>query len=904
MATYPFPIDENTFPKIDGLDKPDAPRAGSGEMTLDVGATVMRARAGKSSLHGVTKVALVVGDQVSGYQNNGKGNGEKKGKFETPHEAFVFAPGVEDPTVIVKLRNLANAEKVTFELYCRSQKEPLAKTDKTIEEVARMESSQELLDRDIRHTAAMKLSELFNLRDVKIGDAIAFPDGVPTYEHSPYQLRVTVTSKEATKKAAYPTVAWVNFQVQVAGIELFFGPKKVLANSPSVRRDQSLQRDHQAYGYVIADGGRVPDEAGKTRRVLLDANFFYQDANELNGNMHYEVFKHKWGDGPRIPIFARVLIRNAKGERIEAPSALGGAGVFWEWEDAFELPATLTETQKAFVEAAHDYHVNDQDFPGKNCHVDRGGKRGAGATRVLPLQDGSAEEWVPDQTFPFKVEAAAHRKRMVRSHFRRNGDYAGLTGVLFAPGIIAGDAYRLNVYLGTAADLDKADAKLDEVPEPLRFKSGRFEIWRKVDVVAYWQLDPDASPVSSPELNDAQEELKKAFVYLGTRPPQPAQDHFWNAVRSIAEDTDLLDVDWGPALRALDKEKLGASDRAASLPFKPYEAWVEALREWKDTEDALNDWAKNFKPTEPGPWNQNAKQISEPDSAYVPYLSPYPVQIVMQDGGIVGAVTVKFYKVQNGETEATTKLSPVAYKRTTRTLHRTVTFTPDAVDSGLRAACKKFVNELTWGSIRTSDSRAKGKIVLEVKKEDKGGPRARDQVKGLIEQELRQGFIDSGSGTYKTMIGYSWAFRILEGAIEKLLETQPLEGLIILHSTKLTQFGGPAGKSGFACDDRRTSFVPLLIANDDHIKNTIKHEISHELFLNHPFLQQGQGDADTLQLHDQAAKGACTMYTPSLPHPCGFCLLRLGGWSIFKVQGNNVDTSTRVLKKDAKDNRA
>src|SRR5262249_43422924 len=100
-----------------------------------------------------------------------------------------------------------------------------------------------------------------------------------------------------------------------------------------------------------------------------------------------------WGDGPRIPIKAKIYLRRMDDSMLDpdsgdatwdqAGAALGPARLLWDWHDLNSFQRGLFENQRNgdagnFVLAALNYKLNTGDEPPdcRNCHVERGGKRG------------------------------------------------------------------------------------------------------------------------------------------------------------------------------------------------------------------------------------------------------------------------------------------------------------------------------------------------------------------------------------------------------------------------------------------------------------------------------------------------------------------------------------------------
>jgi hypothetical protein len=182
--------------------------------------------------------------------------------------------------------------------------------------------------------------------------------------------------------------------------------------------------------------------------------------------------------------------------------------ILWDWKDVPEVVSQHHAKAKTFIEKAIDYDKKKTAPTGDNCHVDRGGKRGPAAASVFPKQPGVKQAaTVADGTFPFKVEAGAHREFSSFSYAWGSGEFAGKTGILLQPSRMAGDAYKISAWHAwdIGADfktpvLDDAKLMLDEAkPKPPLDKHvheklpAPLHVWRRIDVVSY-RKKKDALP--------------------------------------------------------------------------------------------------------------------------------------------------------------------------------------------------------------------------------------------------------------------------------------------------------------------------------------------------------------------------------------------------------------------------
>lgn len=300
-----------------------------------------------------------------------------------------------------------------------------------------------------------------------------FPDHYVTVEYSPYKLRITLPGGNPQKQEA-------TFAVEVAEIELELGPKDVLSQKAEDKRHLDV--------YDSLKGKLAPDKAGAAKELKLVSNVFSTGNASMFDDTCYTEYETLWKDGPNVPVFAKVWIKNTAGKKVEAPLALGRVKFLWDWEDqAEDLARYEFAESKTFVTDALDFDKQKTGPKGDNCHDERGGKRGPAAKAVFPAQAGyAAQAALKKGDFPFVVEACATRKWAAFSTAWTSGALASKTGVLFQPSRMAGDAYKLTVYLAKdkrGKALDVADAA--PLKEPIKKQSDKLEVWRQVDLVNY-----------------------------------------------------------------------------------------------------------------------------------------------------------------------------------------------------------------------------------------------------------------------------------------------------------------------------------------------------------------------------------------------------------------------------------
>ena len=329
-----------------------------------------------------------------------------------------------------------------------------------------------------------------------------FPDGYITLEHTPYKLQLTLIDREDSDRIA---VSWTYFQILVKKLEFELGPVETIPGAGICSGDRH-QMDKDVHAAVKAAGGVPAAAAAALLKIPLVSNiykyghWFTKDTSEMEDNTGYDVYKDLWDDGPRLPVFAKIRLADSSDAEVKledgpGAKALGKTKFLWDWVNVLENPA-VTQSQlapRAFLTSSIDYDKNVTQPTGNCCHVDRGGKRGPKAEPIFPEQGGyKPRDDLKNSDFPFKVETCETRKWAAFSYAWSKGKLRGRTGVLFRPSRMAGDAYKLVVYVAwdkTSAkkiELDKVDQPLN-APAPITAETGTHEVWREIHLARYYR---------------------------------------------------------------------------------------------------------------------------------------------------------------------------------------------------------------------------------------------------------------------------------------------------------------------------------------------------------------------------------------------------------------------------------
>lgn len=464
MATTPSPLYPPIITIADFPDKLDAAYAG-GLAPAPLAKTIKphtHHNTVAATSYGVTKIYL---KSTSGTLSPSYGGTA----YQKGADDFHFAPSVEAVQIVYHVKNPKGAiARAKLELFDRFAVSPIWKSDLTPLQYTEG-------DHTMPFTGAVAV------------DAAKFPDGFLTVEHSPYKLKITVGGKIRSTDP----VAWTEFHVLVADLTLELGPKATLK-----------AKDQKVYESLTTVGGLPPEGAAYARAIRLLSNIFKTASAEMYDNTAFTEYKSAWKDGALLPIFAKVRVLDSSDKKVDAPKSLGKVKFLWDWEDVTEDSSALTPpATRSFVDNAVNLDRLLTLPKGDNCHVERGGKRGAAtgakvgvavfptATGQAQPHAGSADPPVVAGTLPFKVEACGIRTHSAFSYAWTRGIYAGKTGVFFQPCRIAGDAYKVTVYLAWDRKSDGtivADVQSDApLPAAIKAATGSIKVWRQVDLVKY-----------------------------------------------------------------------------------------------------------------------------------------------------------------------------------------------------------------------------------------------------------------------------------------------------------------------------------------------------------------------------------------------------------------------------------
>ncbi|MEM7156324.1 MAG: hypothetical protein AAF799_25950 [Myxococcota bacterium] len=390
---------------------------------------------------------------------------------------FFFAPTVDSVKISWKLVQPDNAETLILELF-------------------RAGSGAPIWQRTLDAKAAKKLT----FKDAWKGefpkkewiDKKLFPDGVVTAAGSPYMLKARAEGDQV--EDGY-VERFTYFDILVKKIELSWGGTDFLPTAAHSSVDNKFKQDTRAHEASIITG--LTNSAVTTQRmpVVMPCNQFLTSASQMKGDYLHDNHKKQWGDGPRIPLLAKISLTKANGDAVhggDSAKALAGLDIMWDWEGEDEMALLNTRYTNDAVSSylalrrRLPYKSNEGPSGSTNCHADYGGKRGGGA--VFPANARPLPNSLPSNKFAFEVRACGTRDWAALSRPHTTGDHAGYSGVLFQPSRMARDTYKVSAYVANISGAPVLDTqtpaatiRTTDFPDLPRASTGLFDMVREVN---------------------------------------------------------------------------------------------------------------------------------------------------------------------------------------------------------------------------------------------------------------------------------------------------------------------------------------------------------------------------------------------------------------------------------------
>lgn len=354
-----------------------------------------------------------------------------------------------------------------------------------------------------------------------------FPDNFITLEFSPYKLKIVMEGPGRPSPESQTCDVKVEFE-KLGKLEL--GPETLLTGSTNEALERALLARIQADGGVPAPGGK--------REVFLESDLYVTDYNTMHNEAFAGQYQAMWGvAGPKIPLQAEVLLKDSNGQPVMAPLGLGNTRIVWDYEEpATKLDLITNAKAKAFVQAARDAQKAGMlPANGTNMQVARGGKHSVGGAPPVFFEPIGVS----------MTHAAATRRWASFLSVAKVGPLAGRAVAYFSPSRIAGDSYKLGVYVDVNKQMD-VDTLLS-APDTHKQLTGNWIVWREIKIAKYWALKDARNP--DIKLGEGATEVggmfKPAHVKLklataGSIPFPNYDDHVRAAVNAIRARENVL----------------------------------------------------------------------------------------------------------------------------------------------------------------------------------------------------------------------------------------------------------------------------------------------------------------------------------------------------------------------------
>ena len=793
------------------------------------------------------------------------------------------------------------------------------------------------------------------LRSVKLGlfsyDQ-QFPDDYVTAEFSPYQLKLSVVPKSDTIKNT-PQSVWMYFDIRVK-LELFWGEDKMI---PTARNDAGMLPPRKLTilpeEKAILRTLRTQDQGANfkigtnNREIIIDANNFKEGHDDEYHNDFVETTK-LWGDGPRLPVIAEVKVKRSDGRIELCPPAIGNAKFLWDWEDTDDTqtnPKWRNWVDGAATQETRDFLTNifqstrdlTDPLDTDNCPTSYGGKR-AKNLHPFPILPGYAPaNVIRDGEFPFPIEACRVRKWAVFSKAWRTGALAGKTGVLFQPSRIAGDKYKLSVYLYYDSELDglAKGNTFRPVAGDAHATAGFWEVFRRVNLTYIKRAGATAVPLAPIKqlykkelgmiIEDAIDPLnearyKSALVKTFKKYNEDSQRVYNNPILPLCIRYAFTDPNFqNNASPAVALKKRDDFQQAVEDAFKDYK--VVGLEVSTANSFILEDVESNAVVNGTVVAKQGNVLLVLADRGGTFQKGDAVKGIASKTNGTVAAIYPSCWEKEIKEETHNKEREVKVFLEADPTISTTISWTP--LLSNLSDSDKKKLKTFLMNVASQAATDESIKIKVKGKYNDKTNRTRRDKVKNYLEQL----FTDRVVIEKKTLLAeivlqkdiyqkyyptnpqdrndktYGWLVTLLmqEGFKDYIDQTPTYlnkKGIYFFHFPGRDDLYKVkiAGASFPDSSKRDKGIVYITTLDAGYMTNRVEgdnsvidyknnnavsaHEIAHALFIPHAKWKTGRELKPPPFLPGHHVPGdTCIMnYDMDSDHFCGFCMLRLRGW--------------------------
>jgi hypothetical protein len=335
------------------------------------------------------------------------------------------------------------------------------------------------------------------------GHAAALPGGLITLKGSPYAICFELT-----------TVSGGRSQSGSGSIRLEVHAIQIVADT-AFGLDDALWCKH-AVDQLIADlakDGMPGDCAG---RLVIDSPLFKIDDREMVDDSSARAYQAALGDGPTVPLLARVTLRSKSGGGRRSPAALEGTRILWDFElaSSADLDRALRSRQvtpaaRSFIGRAAAYEEKATQPNGVTAHVQVGGWRVRSADRFAAgTQWSKAGYWT--------LASPAARDWAAFTACGEDARFEADSAVIFLPGRMAGDVHRVRAVVDVDESLDVREATAPGgAPAGHRSNTIQIENWRRVPIAGNWIVGAETAPV---DLTALAAEYQKAAMRIEPAP--------------------------------------------------------------------------------------------------------------------------------------------------------------------------------------------------------------------------------------------------------------------------------------------------------------------------------------------------------------------------------------------------
>jgi hypothetical protein len=324
------------------------------------------------------------------------------------------------------------------------------------------------------------------------------PGGTITVKGSPYEIMFELVSTTGKKS----TSATGNTAVEVKEIKISVDDTGALdVADPWKKTVDDLIVE-------LKNSGMPGDCEG---RVIINSPIFKTGEDQMTTDASFTAYNAAIGAGPTVPLVAQITLTSKTGNGLRCATALSGTRVLWDLklETSGDLDGSLGArgthaAAKTFEKKVAGYEETLTKPHGTSAHQAVGGWRAQAPPAGQQWMAGGEWSMTPGTQRPWAA-------------FTTCGDAPDATedtAVYFSPGRMAGDTHKVRAVVDVQEALDVAS---EAAPDgaPLASNRIKFVVWRRIPIVAQWQIGASTIPIEVPPLTA---EYKKAALLIEAAP--------------------------------------------------------------------------------------------------------------------------------------------------------------------------------------------------------------------------------------------------------------------------------------------------------------------------------------------------------------------------------------------------